>query len=336
MPPWLQTSGWRLTKLSSMQKATTRAVLEDHNDQQVETTLLRARLAALVQKHTPADTVVATAVPRLTLGHGARVAHPVHAVYEPALCVIAQGCKQVLLGGEVYVYDQSQAMVFAQNLPVTGNVMGASPECPHLAIRLDLDTKELAAMAIELQPQAGVARGGQRNHRGLYTMALTPDILHPLLRLVRLIEHPRDIAALAPLATREILYRLLTGPGGAQLAQLAMPDSHSQRVAQVIARLHERFREPLRIEDLAREVHWSTSALHHHFKAATAMSPLQYQKQIRLQEARRLLLTEHLDAGTAGHRVGYDSASQFNREYSRFFGAPPARDMKRLREQQVS
>jgi len=319
-----------------MQRATTRKVLDDHGDQQVETTLLRARLAALVEKHTPADQVLRSAVPRLTLGHGARVPHPVHAVYEPALCVIAQGCKQVLLGGEVYVHDQSQALVFAQNLPVTGNVIGASPESPHLAVRLDLDIKELAAMALELQVQPPPLRGAARNPRGLYTLELTPDLLNPLLRLVRLIEQPRDIAALAPLATREILYRLLTGPGGAQLAQLAMPDSHSQRVAQAIAHLNQHFREPLRIEDLAREVHWSTSALHHHFKAATAMSPLQYQKQIRLQEARRLLLTEHIDATTAGHRVGYDSASQFSREYSRFFGAPPARDLRRLRAQQVS
>lgn len=319
-----------------MQKATTRRALDDQADQQVETTLLRARLAALVEKHTPADQVLATSVPRLTLGHGAHVPHPVHMVYEPALCVIAQGCKRVLLGGEVYVYDQSQALVFAQNLPVTGNVIGATPESPHLAVRLDLDVKELAAMALELQVPTRPAHGAARNPRGLYTLELTPDILHPLLRLVRLIEQPRDIAALAPLTTREILYRLLTGPGGAQLAQLAMPDSHSQRVARAIAHLHEHFREPLRIDDLAREVHWSTSALHHHFKAATAMSPLQYQKQIRLQEARRLLLTEHIDATTAGHRVGYDSASQFNREYSRFFGAPPARDLKRLREQQVS
>ncbi|MEY4427606.1 MAG: hypothetical protein RLZZ182_295, partial [Pseudomonadota bacterium] len=248
--------------------------------------MLRARLAAFVEKHVPVDTVVATAVPRLTLYQGARVAHPVHAVYEPALCVIAQGCKQVQLGSEVYLYDQSQALVFAQNLPVTGNVIGASPESPHLAIRLDLDIKELAAMALELQVSSTPARGAARNPRGLYTLELTPELLHPLLRLVRLTEQPRDIAALAPLATREILYRLLTGPGGAQLAQLAMPDSHSQRVAQVIAHLNQHFREPLSIEDLAREVHWSTSALHHHFKAATAMSPLQYQKQIRLQEAR--------------------------------------------------
>lgn len=318
--------------LGGMPRTTTRQRLDGRNDVQVETTLLRARLAALIERLTPSDSVVASAVPRLTLGHGAHVAHPVHMVYEPALCVIAQGCKRVLLGSDVVVYDQSQALVFAQNLPVTGHVIGASPETPHLAIRLDLDVKVLAELAVELQVEVQPRTASQR---AVYTTELTPDLLHPLLRLVQLIERPHDIPTLAPLATREILYRLLTGPGGATLAQLAMPDSHSQRVAQVIAQLQQRFRETLRIEDLAREVHWSPSALHHHFKAVTAMTPVQYQKQIRLQEARRLLLAENIDASTAGHRVGYDSASQFNREYSRFFGAPPARDLKRMRAQQV-
>jgi AraC-like DNA-binding protein len=315
-----------------MPNTTTRQRPDDRTDVQVETTLLRARLAALIEQLTPPDRVVASAVPRLTLGHGAHVSHPVHMVYEPALCVIAQGCKQVLLGSEVVVHDQTHALVFAQNLPVTGHVIGASPEIPHLAVRLDLDVKELAALALELKVEA---RPPAAAVRGIYTTRLTPDLLHPMLRLVQLIERPQDIATLAPLATREILYRLLTGPGGGVLVQLAMPDSHSQRVAQVIALLHQRFRETLRIEDLAREVHWSTSALHHHFKAATAMTPVQYQKQIRLQEARRLLLAENIDASTAGHRVGYESPSQFNREYSRFFGAPPARDLKRMRAQQL-
>ncbi|WP_290871501.1 AraC family transcriptional regulator [Aquabacterium sp.] len=307
--------------------------LDDRHDAQVETMLLRARLAALTERLTPPDTVVASPVPRLTLGHGAHVAHPVHMVYEPALCVIAQGCKEVLVGRDVVIYDQSQALIFAQNLPVTGHVIGASPETPHLAIRLDLDVKVLAELAVELQV---AARPRVASQRGIYTTALTPDLLHPLLRLVQMIERPQDIPTLAPLATREILYRLLTGPGGEALAQLAMPDSHSQRVAQVIALLQQRFRETLRIDDLAREVHWSPSALHHHFKAVTAMTPVQYQKQIRLQEARRLLLAENIDASLAGHRVGYDSPSQFNREYSRFFGAPPARDLKRMRAQKVA
>jgi len=305
---------------------------QERSDVQVEATLLRARLAAQIERLIAPDTVVSTAVPRLTLGHGVHVAHPVHMVYEPALCVIAQGCKRVLLGSEVVVYDQTQALIFAQNLPVTGHVIGASAETPHLAVRLDLDVGVLAELALELRidvKQEGASR------RGVYTTELTVELLQPLLRLVELIQRPQDIPILAPLATREILYRLLTGPGGAALAQLALPGSHSQRVAQVIARLHQRFRETLRIEDLAAEVHWSASALHHHFKGVTAMTPLQYQKQIRLQEARRLLLAENIDACAAGHRVGYDSPSQFNREYSRFFGSPPARDLKRLRAQQA-
>jgi len=300
---------------------------------QVEATLLRARLANLIQQHAAPDCVVASPVPRLTLGHAAQVLHPVHMVYQPALCVIAQGSKQVLLGPEALVYDHSQALIFAHHLPVTGHVLGPTPQTPHLAVRLDLDVQELAelALAMKLGPPVGQACA-----RGVYTTPLTPELLHPLIRLVQLIDQPQDIATLAPLANREILYRLLNGPGGARLAQLAMPGSQSQRVAVVISMLQQRFRETLRIEQLARSVHWSSSALHHHFKAVTAMTPLQFQKQLRLQEARRILLSENLDASTAGHRVGYDSPSQFNREYSRFFGAPPARDLQRLRAMLMS
>lgn len=151
-----------------------------------------------------------------------------------------------------------------------------------------------------------------------------------------MLETPDDIPILAPLVTREIVYRLLKSPDGWRLAQLAMVESHSQRVAQVIDLLRKRYAETLRMEDLARQVHWSVSALHHRFKAITAMSPLQYQKQLRLQEARHIMLSENIDAAAAGHRVGYESQFQFNREYSRFFGAPPARDIKRLREQQAT
>ena len=296
----------------------------------VQVTLMRAELAARIQRLVRGDGAYPSAIPRLTLGRISR-AHLVHTLYEPALCVIAQGTKRVLLGDEVYVYDTSHYLVFAQNLPVAGQVVDASPEAPHLALRLDFDVKEIASLALELKLVGKqVARGMQR---GIFTGELSTILLEPLLRLTGLVESPEDIPALAPLAIREILYRLLKSADGWRLAQLGMADSHSQRVAHAIKLLRQRFGDPLRVEDLAREVHLSASALHHHFKAATAMSPLQYQKQLRLQEARRIMLGEHVDAATAGHRVGYESQSQFNREYSRFFGAPPARDIKRLREQ---
>lgn len=301
------------------------------SDDTVRVTVLKAELAASIARLTRGEGAFETSIPRLILGKVSCVLHPVHTVYEPALCVIAQGSKRVLLGNDVYVYDSSQYLVFAQNLPVVGQVIDASQESPHLAMRLNLDVKEVTALALEL----GMAGKpvGRTVGRGIYTGDNTAALLEPLLRLLALLAAPEDIPTLAPLVTREIVYRLLRSPDGWRLAQLAMVESHSQRVAQVIEALRERYAETLRMEDLAKQVHWSVSALHHHFKAITAMSPLQYQKQLRLQEARRVMLSENIDAAAAGHRVGYESQFQFNREYSRFFGAPPARDIKRLREQ---
>ncbi|WP_093179164.1 AraC family transcriptional regulator [Variovorax sp. YR266] len=299
----------------------------------VRVTVMRAELAACIDRLADGEGAFTTAIPRLIVGKVSRILHPVHTVYEPALCVIAQGSKRVLLGDEVYVYDPSQYLVFAQNLPVAGQVVDASPESPHLAMRLNLDVKEITALALEFGFADRPAE--RRAERGIYTGELTTTLLEPLLRLLALLEIPEDVPALAPLVIREIVYRLLKSPDGWRLAQLAVVESHSQRVTQVIELLRKRYTETLRMEELARQVHWSVSALHHHFKAITAMSPLQYQKQLRLQEARRMMLGESIDAAAAGHRVGYDSQSQFTREYSRFFGAPPARDIKRLREQQA-
>lgn len=303
-------------------------------DDGVRVAILKAELAANIERLTDGEGAFETAIPRLRLGKVSRILHPVHAVYEPALCVIAHGSKRVLLGDAVYVYDESQYLVFAQNLPVVGQVINASPESPHLAMRLNLDTQEIASLALELgltgKPSC------REPERGIYTGDITTLLVEPLLRLLALLDRPEDIPTLAPLVTREIIYRLLKSPDGWRLARLALIESHSQRVAQVIEVLRKRYAETLRMEELARHVHWSISALHHQFKAITAMSPLQYQKQLRLQEARRVMLAENIDAAAAGHRVGYESQFQFNREYSRFFGAPPARDIKRLREQQAT
>ena len=294
---------------------------------------MRAELAALIARFTGSDGAHATAIPRLMLARASQSQHPVHTVYEPAFCVLAQGSKRVLLGEEVYIYDSSHYLVVAQNLPVSGQVIDASPEAPYLGLRLDFDVKDIAALALDLK--LGGALSSRAAQRGLYTGALSTSLLDPLLRLVKLLDAPEDVPALAPLICREILYRLLKLPEGWRLAQMAIVDSHSQRIAQAIGVLTQRFDEPLRVEELAGEVHMSVSSLHQHFKAVTAMSPLQFQKQLRLQEARRIMIGEQVDAATAGHRVGYESQSQFNREYSRFFGSPPARDIKRLRELQL-
>jgi AraC-like DNA-binding protein len=316
-----------------MLTSTSNALRGDRPVDQLQTTVMRAELAAMIDRITVNDGAHETAIPRLTLARASHMQHPVHAIHEPAFCVLAQGSKRVLLGDEVYIYDSSQYLVVSQNLPVSGQVIDASPEAPYLGLRLSFDVKDIAALALDLQ--LGETLPVRASQRGIFTGELSTTLLDPALRRVRLLDLPEDVPALAPLVTREILYRLLKSADGWRLAQMAVVDSHSQRIAQAISVLSMRFQEPLRVEDLADEVHMSVSSLHQHFKAVTAMSPLQFQKQLRLQESRRIMISEHVDAATAGHRVGYESQSQFNREYSRFFGLPPARDVKRLRELQL-
>ena len=252
-----------------------------------------------------------------------------HAMHQPAVCVIAQGRKRVLLRDEVYAYDASRFLVFSVDLPISAHVIEATPQMPYLCFRLDLDPGEIATLLLK---SSTPPRAAPATTRGLFLSRTTAEMADAVVRLMRLLDAPDDAGALAPLAVQEILYRLLRSDEGVRLAQISRSDSHAHRVAKVIAWLKAHFAEPLRIEDLAREVHMSTSSLHHHFRAVTAMSPLQYQKQLRLQEARRLLLCEAADAANAGHRVGYESPSQFSREYSRLFGAPPSRDVQRLRQ----
>jgi AraC-like DNA-binding protein len=316
-----------------MLKTTQPTARRERSADQVQVVLMRAEIAARIERHTAVDGLHPTAIPRLMLARLTRSQHPVHSISEPALCILAQGSKRVLLGDEVYVYDNGHYFVVSQSLPVAGQVIDASPETPYLGLRLDLDAKEIASLALELSREGRLP--SRCPQRGVFTGSLTMTLLDPVLRLLKLLETPGDIPILAPLVTREILYRLLSSEDGWRLAQMAVSDTHSHRITQAINWLRRRFHEPLRIEELARDMHMSVSSLHHHFKAVAAMSPLQYQKQLRLQEARRIMLGESIDAATAGHRVGYESPSQFSREYSRFFGAPPARDIKRLRELQL-
>jgi AraC-like DNA-binding protein len=316
-----------------MLKSSTQVLSGSQAADQLQVTVLRAQLAARIERLVREDGAFPTAIPRLILGRVSHIQHPVHTVFEPALCVIAQGSKRVLLGSEVYDYDTSHYLVFAQNLPVAGQVVDASPEAPHLALRLNFDVKDITSLALKMKLNTMPAN--RAPERGIFTGELSPTLLEPLLRLTGLLETPEDIPILASMISREILYQLLKSEDGWRLAQMALVDSHSHRIAHAIVLVRKRFRETLRMEDLAGEVHMSVSALHHHFKTITSMSPLQYQKQLRLQEARRIMLGEHADAATAGYRVGYDSQSQFNREYSRFFGAPPMRDIKRMREVKV-
>ncbi|MCU7370716.1 AraC family transcriptional regulator [Paucibacter sp. O1-1] len=287
-------------------------------------------LARLLQRHAPKDGVSPTAIPRLS---AIRFSSPsdelVHALHQPAVCIIAQGAKRVLLRDEVYSYDASRFPVFSTDLPISAQVTHASQDAPYLCFRLDLDPAEISEMVLKLQ-SAAPARAV--TCRGLYLSRVDEGMLDAAIRLMRLLDTPHDAATLAPLAAQELVYRLLRSEQGERLAQASRADSHAHRVTRAITWLKANFAEPLRIEDLARDVHMSTSSLHHHFRAITAMSPLQYQKQLRLQEARRLLLADGVEVSKAGYAVGYESASQFSREYSRLFGVPPSRDAQRLRE----
>lgn len=288
-----------------------------------------SELAAEVLRHTPGDGVHLTAIPRVALIRASRPNEPLVVLHQPAVCFIVQGSKRVHLADEVLVYDASRYLVVSVDLPITGQILEASPACPYLCIRLDLDPAELAQWVLELGPPLAAPL---RPTRGLFVSAMTPAMLDAVVRLVRLLGAPEDIPALAPLAGRELMYRLLRSDDGWRLRQIAASDGQARRIARAIGWLKQHFAEPLRIDDFARELHMSPSSLHHHFKAITAMSPLQYQKQLRLQEARRLMFSESLDATSAALRVGYESASQFSREYSRLFGDPPARDQRRLRD----
>lgn len=288
-------------------------------------------LAEAIDQFVKVDGVHATEVPRLSLVRMSEPTMPLHSVHNPAVCIIAQGRKLVLLADKVFDYGAGRYLAVSVDVPVVGQVIEASAETPYLCFKLDLDPALLSAMLLELG-SGGLDGDAQGAGQGVEVADATADIVDAATRLVRLLDHPEDIRMLAPLVERELLYRLLCGPLAAALRQIAWGGSRLQQVNRAIGWIRRNFDRPFAIEVVAAEARMSASALHQHFKAVTAMSPLQYQKQLRLQEARRLILSNAADAATAGHQVGYDSPSQFSREYARLFGAPPLRDVARLRQ----
>jgi AraC-like DNA-binding protein len=289
-----------------------------------------AVLAGLLERFSEplGDGMHATAIPRLFVIRSSRPTEPLHGLQQPAVCIVAQGRKQVMAGRSVLAYDPAHYLVAAVEVPIVGQIVEASDAKPYLCLRFDLDPAAIAALIMEAPSNGG---DGGAPGASLAISRVTSALLDTAIRLVRLLDTPADIAVLAPLAEREILYRLLTGEQAVRLRQIAIAESRTQQVARAIGWIKENFRAPFSIEALAAHAQMSPSTLHASFKAVTAMSPLQYQKQLRLQEARRLILSQSLDAAVAGHEVGYDSPSQFSREYKRLFGAPPARDIARLR-----
>jgi AraC-like DNA-binding protein len=258
---------------------------------------------------------------------------PVHGVVEPSLCVVAQGSKEVLLAGERYRYDPAHYLITTLELPAMAQIIEASRERPYLSFRLILDAAVVTSVVVE---SGTVQVRGAAGTKAIDVSPVDADLLDATVRLVRLIENPPQYRMLAPLIIREIVYRLLTGAQGNRLLHLAQFGGQEHRVVRAVEKLRKSFDKPLRIEAIAREMGMSLSGFHSHFKAVTAMSPLQYQKELRLQEARRLMLSENLDAGEAGFRVGYEDQSHFSRDYKRHFGEPPMRDVEKLREMAMS
>ncbi|MBB5686565.1 AraC family transcriptional regulator [Sphingobium boeckii] len=288
-------------------------------------------LAALIERNTGSDGLHETALPGLRLARYSAPSAPVHGLHKPAMCIIAGGRKQAMIGDRIIIYDKACYLVVTADLPVVSQVIEASAEAPYLCFAFDLNPAVLAAMVSAAGVIApGDAPGGAPGP-GLALSRSTPELLDAAIRLMRLLDTPGDLPFLAPLVEREILYRLLNGDQKDQARAIAVADSRLNQVNRAIGWIRRNYAQPFTIGRVAEEARMSTSALHEHFKAVTAMSPLQYQKQIRLQEARQLILGAGMDAATAGHEVGYDSPSQFSREYRRLFGAPPIADAARLR-----
>ena len=253
-------------------------------------------------------------------------------MYEPCVAVLVQGRKRIALGTDTLTLQAGQFLLACADVPIQSMVQQASPQNPYLAVALKLDWREIASLLLEIPPHTP----HRPNCRALSAWAVSAPLLQALERLLALLDQPQHIPVLAPLIKREIFYHLLTSEAGACLRQMLTERSPAAQVARAIALLKARYTEALPVQTLAQQARMSVSTFHHQFKALTSLSPLQYQKQLRLSEARRLMLAHGMDASTAAFRVGYESASQFSREYRRLFGHPPAQDMARLREPAVA
>jgi AraC-like DNA-binding protein len=289
------------------------------------------RLANLITQYAPHDGVFPLRLPgTYAIRRGRLSSEPVHGTQGPALCLIAQGAKVVMLGREVLEYDQARMLVFAVDLPFAGQVTRASARDPYLGFKLDLEPKRVAELAARVYPR-GIPKPSET--RGLYVGHATDEIIEAVARLLDLMARAEDTNLLGPLVVDEILIRLLRTSIGPRVAQIGQPKSGVKKVAEAASWIREHFAQPVTVAEMAASVHMSASSFHQSFKAVTSMSPLQYQKVLRLHEARRLMLFQGMDASDACRRVGYLSPSQFSREYSRYFGNAPAKDVARLREE---
>lgn len=292
-----------------------------------------AELAALVERFCPREGLNSTPITGLHLFRHVAPTAPIHGVYSPTLCLIAQGAKSVTMGEQSYLHDPAHFFLVTVDVPFVAYVTEATPDAPYLGVSLSLDAAQIGALVAEANLPPAPANGVAV--RGIGVGCVDAPLLDAATRLLRLLETPGDIPVLAPMVMREICYRILTGDQGAKLRRVALRHGETEGIVEALNWIKANYAAPLHIERIARDVHMSESGFHHHFKAVTAMTPLQYQKQLRLQEARRLMLGESTTVALASQNVGYESASQFSREYRRLFGDSPQRDIARLRQNNI-
>jgi len=292
-----------------------------------QTDKLRNDLAKLIERYTEKDGYYPTAIPSLSFTRISNVTEPNHGVYNTSLCVIAQGAKEASLAKERYIYNSTDYLVASVDLPVIAQVIEASPEIPYLALKLEIQSNEILEVLRELQMEANKKEGAKR---GIFVSRMEQALLDAITRLVQLLDTPDDIPVLAPLIKKEIIYRILQGEHGERLKQIAIEGSSTQQINNVIKHIMQNYEQSFKIEELAEIASMSVSSLYRYFTEVTTMSPIQFQKQLRLQQARSLLLSESANAADVAFRVGYESPSQFSREYSRMFGRPPKEDIKYL------
>ncbi len=290
-------------------------------------------LAARIARWTSGRNSLETAIQGLSFHHWDTPTEPTSYMLPPSICLIGQGRKRLFLGNETYVYDTHRFLITTVDLPVVTQVIEASRDEPYLGLTLELDLPVISHLMLgqNVPPDRP-----PRERLGVAVSDVEPPLLDAFNRLIDLLESPDDLAALAPLVKQEIFYRLLKGEQGPLLRQITTVGSHRYQISRAIKWLKDNFDRPVKVDELARQVGLSPSAFHNHFRAMTAMSPLQYQKRMRLNEARRLMLAEHIDASAAAFKVGYESPSQFSREYGRQFGAPPKKDIATLLQRPIA
>ncbi|EOB3584498.1 AraC family transcriptional regulator N-terminal domain-containing protein [Vibrio vulnificus] len=291
-------------------------------------------LAELIAKWTGDSNFFDTDIPGLKLSRWTTPTPPTSYTHNPSICLIAQGKKRVLLGEDSFIYDSNHYLISSVELPITANILTASEEAPYLGLIMELDLQEISQLLVNSEFSINTRK--KEAQKGIAVGKLSDSLLDAFIRLMALLEEPDSINVLAPIIKREIFYRLLMTEQGARLHQIVTAGSHSHQISKAIDWLKNNFIKPLSVSELAAYSGMSKSSFYTHFKAMTSMTPLQFQKKLRLSEARRLMLTENLDAMATTFKVGYESPSQFSREYSRLFGAPPSKDIKALREANIA